>query len=496
MLLKSLLINIDYRSKGNLEQDIDGIASDSRKVEPNFLFIALKGEKFDGHDFVREAFKKGATATIVNYDSKVGNYFSNKVVIKVKDTRDILSKIAENFYHNPNRYLDLVGVTGTNGKTTISYLIEAITKKANYKPSVIGTINYRIGNRQIYAQNTTPDPITIYRYMRELSDMGYDLLIIEASSHGLAQKRLNRLRFKSAIFTNLSEEHLDYHKDIEDYFSAKKILFKQVSKDGFAVINIDDSFGKRLWRELTFDRISYGIEEKADIKAENINMSLLDSRFKVKIFDKEIFINSNLLGIHNIYNILAAVAFAYKYGIKEEIIKEGIESLELIPGRMERVMGSTKLDVFVDYAHTPQALENVLLFISKFKQEKLWLIFGCGGDRFKGKRPIMGRIASRYADYIILTSDNPRNENPSSIIDEIKEGIDKDRKYWCIPNRREAILKAVEEAKHGDFILIAGKGHERYQIIGKNIISFDDREIASNLLIKRTVREMIYAKRD
>ena len=491
MKLREILSGIDFRCANFQDVDIRGITINSNQVLKGYMFIALKGEERDGHDFIYQAIEKGAVALVVNEEFDQLMFHKNIVIIRVSDTREAVHKVARNFYSHPAKFLEIIGVTGTNGKTTTSFLLDKIFTYAGYHSGVIGTVCYRVGNREIPSTNTTPDPLSIQKYMREMVQSGQDVLILESSSHGLLQGRLKGVKFDCGIFTNLGKDHLDYHKDMESYYLAKKILFTELLKEkGTAVINIDDEYGSRLYRELSGQKISYGFSPQADVRALEYKMSFKGINFKVEMMGKKINVFSCLLGVHNIYNLLASLAVARVYGLDFSKVIYAVENFTGVKGRLERVFGSSQVKVFVDYAHTPDALEKVLYTLKELKRGKLWVVFGCGGNRYRDKRPLMGEIASRFADRIIITSDNPRDENPLDIIEDILTGVKNKDKCEVIPARKEAIEKAIEGAEPGDVILIAGKGHERYQIVGNVVIPFDDREVASRALIRRTMREM------
>jgi UDP-N-acetylmuramoyl-L-alanyl-D-glutamate--2,6-diaminopimelate ligase len=491
MKLKEILSGINFQSSNFRNEEIRGIAINSNQVLKDYMFIALKGEEKDGHDFIYQAIEKGAIALVVNETFDQFMFHKNIITIRVPNTKEAVYKIAEKFYGHPAKFLEIIGITGTNGKTTISFLLDKIFTYSGYHSGIIGTICYRIGNREIPSINTTPDPLSLQKYMREMVQSGQDVLILEASSHGLSQGRLNGIRFDCAIFTNLGKDHLDYHKDMENYYQAKKLLFTHLlKKNGSAIINIDDDYGLRLYKEFPGQKISYGFSSRADIRVEEYKMSFKGIHFKAEIMGKKIDIFSSLLGVHNIYNILAAIAVAHVYTLDLSKVLYAIENFTGVRGRLERVFGSSQIRVFVDYAHTPDALEKVLSTLRELKKGNLWIVFGCGGNRYREKRPLMGEIASRLADKVIITSDNPRDENPLEIIEDILSGIKDKEKCEVIPARKEAIEKVIESAQAGDVILIAGKGHERYQIVGNLVIPFDDCEIASRALVKRTMREM------
>ena len=491
MKLREILSGIDFRCANFQDVDIRGITINSNQVLKGYMFIALKGEERDGHDFIYQAIEKGAVALVVNEEFDQLMFHKNIVIIRVSDTREAVHKIARNFYSHPAKFLEIIGITGTNGKTTISFLLDKIFTYAGYHSGVIGTVCYRIGNREIPSTNTTPDPVSLQKYMDEMVQSGQDVLILEASSHGLLQGRLKGVKFDCGVFTNLGKDHLDYHKGMESYYRAKRILFAELLKEkGTAVINIDDEYGSRLYKELSGQKISYGFSPQADVRALEYKMSFKGINFKVEMMGKKMNVFSCLLGIHNIYNLLASLAVAHVYGLDFSKVIYAVENFTGVKGRLERVFGSSQLKVFVDYAHTPDALEKVLYTLKELKRGKLWVVFGCGGNRYRDKRPLMGEIASRFADRIIITSDNPRDENPLDIIEDILTGVKNKDKCEVIPARKEAIEKAIEGAEPGDVILIAGKGHERYQIVGNVVIPFDDREVASRALIRRTMREM------
>lgn len=492
MKLTEILSGINFNSKNFRDLDIKGVSINSNTVQRDFIFVALKGTKQDGHHYIYQAIERGATVIVVE-DKNLEEllFIDSIVIIRTDDTANALQKIATNFYNNPSRYLDIIGVTGTNGKTTITYILEEIFKVSGFSPGLIGTICYKIGNREIPALNTTPDALTIQKYLREMVDLGQDLSLLEASSHGLKQGRLDGLTFDYAIFTNLGYDHLDYHLNMEDYYQSKKILFSKLLKDnGVAVINLDDNYGRRLWQEVTKEKISYGFKSDCNVKVLESEISLHGMYLNIEAFKEKFEFHTPLLGSFNIYNILASLAVALKFGLDKEKIIFAIENISPIKGRLERVFGSSQIKVFVDYAHTPEALEEVLRTLKSIKKGSLWVLFGCGGNRCKEKRPQMGKIASVLADKVIITSDNPRDENPIQIIEEIMAGVEDSKKCLIIPDRKEAIEKAIAWAQPNDVILIAGKGHERHQIVGNLIIPFDDKEIASRVLIDRTRQEM------
>jgi UDP-N-acetylmuramoyl-L-alanyl-D-glutamate--2,6-diaminopimelate ligase len=486
MKLTELLNGIKgYKLIGDPEKDIQAIAYDSRKVQPGTLFVALKGVAMDGHAYIRDAVQRGASAVVLE---DVPNEKMDVPVIRVSDSRRALSLIALQFYGHPFDGVDLIGITGTNGKTTTSFLLESILLKAGKRPGVIGTINYRYSELSRPASVTTPESMDLIGLAREMVDASTTHIIMEVSSHALVQGRTSDCPFRTAVFTNLSRDHLDYHRNMEEYFMAKSLLFRELGRESTAVINMDDSRGQVLAAMTKAKIITYGIRGRWDIRMdkEGIRAELV-----TPIGRREI--RSSLIGEFNIYNILAASSSAVSIGLDLDTIAGGIESLPFVPGRMEVVRNCQDLTVVVDYAHTPDALLKTLLCLKPFVQGRLITVFGCGGDRDRGKRAEMGLIAGRESDVVFITSDNPRSEDPLAIVSEIEQGIRQsamkklesplpagiETGYFTEPNRREAIRRAISIARKRDLVLIAGKGHEDYQIIGRERKHFDDRKEAA-----------------
>ncbi|RKY31941.1 MAG: UDP-N-acetylmuramoyl-L-alanyl-D-glutamate--2,6-diaminopimelate ligase [Candidatus Omnitrophota bacterium] len=484
MKLKKILQSLDsYKALGKINDfEIKGITCDSNKVDEDFLFVAVKGVCLDGHSFIKQAIKRGAKAIIAEKLSINLHGADNIAFIEVRDSRSSLAELAACFYNYPSSKLKIVGVTGTNGKTTITYLLEAILKEAGFNPAVIGTVNYRFNDKIIPSKNTTPGPVELQAMLKQMGEENCDYAVMEVSSHALDQQRIKAINFHSAIFTNLGQEHLDYHKNTEEYFKAKARLFRELMPGSFAVINNDDEYAQKLKEITSAEKIfTYGLKKESDITAGEIKSGINGIQFKLKKFSEEINLSSRLIGNHNLYNILACIAWAIAEKIDFSCIQSVIEEFNYIPGRLEKIDSSSGFSIFVDYAHTPEALSSVLSALRSLAKARIIVVFGCGGERDKSKRPGMGRVATQLADYVIITSDNPRSENPAEIISDIRKGIKK-RNYCIIPNRKEAIVNSLALAKREDIILVAGKGHEDYQVFKDKRIHFDDRQVIRECL--------------
>lgn len=460
--------------------DIHGISYSSKTVQPNDLFAALKGEKVDGFDFIDEALKRGAVAVFSEREKPPG---FPQTWVQVCNARIALALCAANFYAHPSKKLTVVGVTGTKGKTTVTYILEEIFKRAKFQPGVIGTITYRGPGVNASAERTTPEAPDLQRMLSEMVDHGATHCVMEVSSHSLELSRVTGIDFDVSIFTNLSGEHLDYHHSMEQYFEAKKMLFCLPSRKKMAVINSDDPWGKKLLAELK-GGITYGIDSTAMVRAETFTSSRQGLDLTVKYPGGKISVFSPLLGRPNLYNILASIACALTLRVPIHSIKEGIAGLDGVPGRFEKIDNSLGLNIFVDYAHTDDALRNLLETTRELNFKKIILVFGAGGDRDRMKRPRMGEVAGALADWIILTSDNPRTEDPMAIIADIEEGIKKNSagRYEIEPDRKSAIRKALLQAQKEDCVLIAGKGHEDYQVLKDRTIPFKDADVIKNFL--------------
>ncbi len=490
MKLKELLKALkSYEIQGSEDTEIFDIQYDSRAVEKGSLFVAVKGEKADGNVFVPQAIEKGAVAVVTDRskDSGVRIQEYAATIIYVPNAREALAKISTAFFGEPASKLKLVGITGTNGKTTTSFLVESILREAGLNPGVIGTINYRYAGKVLPAPNTTPESLDLQRLLKDMVDRGVKSVVMEVSSHALSQDRVAGLIFDAGVFTNLTQDHLDYHGTMEAYFEAKARLFTDFIDEGrAAVINMDDPKGEELSKRAVGRVMGYGKTGKGrgkeNIFPKDIRLGVDGIKGIFATPSGDVKINSSLMGEFNLYNILAAVGAGVGLGLPVEAIEKGISDLKNVPGRLERVDAGQGFTILVDYAHTPDALERVLATVRELTDKRIITVFGCGGDRDKGKRPIMGRIAAGYSDVVIVTSDNPRTEDPMTIIEDIKAGIilvrGQGSEVRVIPDRREAIIEAIKEANKGDVVLLAGKGHEDYQIIGNEKIYFDDREEA------------------
>lgn len=477
MNLKDLLKGLDYTISNGIEDiDISKVEYDSRKVLKGDLFFCIEGFKVDGHKFAAAAVKNGAAAIVCMQDIEENLPCT---IIKVKDSRKAMSLISANYYENPSHKFKLIGITGTNGKTTSTFMMKSILEEASKKVGLIGTIANYIGDKKMHSERTTPESLELQKLFYEMSSEGIDYCIMEVSSHSLSLDRVFGVEFSEAIFTNLTQDHLDFHKTFENYYEAKLKLFSSAKN---SIINIDDEYGKRVYDDVNNNKITYSIEKAADVKAENINIHSRGACFDLVYKDNSVKVNLNLPGRYNIYNALGSAAACLNEGISLEHIKAGLEKVT-VPGRCEIVTKGNDLgfDVIVDYAHTPDGLENILKTAREFTEGRLISVFGCGGDRDKTKRPIMGRIGSDLSDIAVVTSDNPRTEEPAAIIEDIVKGIEKDN-FIVVLNRAEAIKKAMCLAEKNDVIVIAGKGHEDYQILKDKVIHFDEREIIRDII--------------
>ena len=485
MKLRDLLRDVPVRSvDADLDTDITSVTPDSRLVKPGALFVAIPGTAKDGGEFIPQAMEKGAAAVLAVEQTLLSAPVADKSVCST-DPRAALALMAANFYGRPAEKLSLVGVTGTSGKTTTTRMIESVFDASGEPVGLIGTIEYRAGDEVLTADRTTPDAVVLQEWFAKMAAAGVRNAVMEVSSHALALKRTHGVKFAAAVFTNLSREHFDFHKDFEDYFAAKRILFDQIDRTKqTAVVNIDDEYGRRLANELGATAMTFGRGETADIHPENVEISVNGLRGRVTTPKGVVNLESNLLGLPNLYNWMGAIGASLVVGMPIETIEAGIRNLRSVRGRFERVASEKGPTVIVDYAHKPDALEKLLHAVREIAGErKVWVVFGCGGDRDRGKRPQMGEIAARLADTVIVTSDNPRGEKPEGIIREIVAGAG--APVQQIVNRREAIETAIRSAPQDAVIVIAGKGHETYQVMGDEVNHFDDREEAEIALKKQ-----------
>lgn len=483
----NLFEGIDYKilKNINLDREYNGIEYDSRKIKENFIFIALDGTNVDGHNFIDSAVKNGATCIIVSKEVELKYDVS---YVSVDNLRQKLAYIASNYFSWPQKKLKIIGVTGTNGKTSSTYMVEKLL--SDKKITRIGTIEYKIDDEIIEAINTTPESLDLIKIFDRSLKKNIDYVIMEVSSHSLELGRVETVDFDYAMFSNLSQDHLDYHKSMENYFKAKRKLFLKLKDINNSVINIDDEYGKRLYNEFSEKAdniISYSLSDNgADLNGEFLENSQIKIRYK----GEEYISRYKLLGNFNLYNTLGAIGIVLKLGEKLENIIKNLEKLECAPGRFESIDCGQDYRVIVDYAHTPDALKNVIVAAKNLKNAgRIITIFGCGGDRDRTKRPIMAKISEENSDITILTSDNPRTENPEQIFMEVKQGFNFPEKHIFEPDREEAIKKAINIAEKNDIILITGKGHETYHIIGLKKYHFDDKEISRREIIKRKIRE-------
>jgi UDP-N-acetylmuramoyl-L-alanyl-D-glutamate--2,6-diaminopimelate ligase len=483
MLLSKALERIPGISgAGASEVEIGGIAFDSRSVQKGDLFVAIKGEKSDGTHFIPQAIQRGAAAVAAEVQIKLEQ---DTPRLLVPDAREFLAEIAAAFYGNPSERLNLVAITGTNGKTTTSYLMDSIFRQAGLRACLAGTNGMKIGVKNFPSNHTTPESADLTRFLHGAVTEGCTHGALEVSSHSLSLKRVFGTRFRVAVFMNLTRDHLDFHKDMESYFKAKRLLFSDEDRNRVetAIVNFDDPYGQRLMSGIRCDVLSFGFNEGASIHVLNHQSRVDGTDLILRTPAGEIRYRMQLIGRPNIYNAMAATGAALALGLDADKICSGIESLEGVPGRVERVEAGQPFTLVVDYAHSPDALENLLNTVSQLPHARVITVFGCGGDRDKTKRPIMGAIAVRMSDLVFATSDNPRSEDPLQILKEIEAGLRKGpASYEIVPDRRKAIELAVGNAREGDVVVIAGKGHEDYQILGDRKIHFDDREVARELI--------------
>jgi len=513
LLLQNLIQDLTvFQLHGNVEHEVRAITYHSSRASEGSLFVAIKGTQSDGHDFVQQAIDRGSQIVVVE---KPLDPMPGVTIVEVANTRAALAQLANRFFGFPSHSLTVIGITGTNGKTTTAYLLESILQAFGLRVGVIGTVDIRYPGHVLPAPVTTPESLDLQKLFRQMVDEGVTHVVMEASSHGLDMHRVDGTRFAVALFTNLSQDHLDYHGSMENYFAAKSRLFFQILQTRgetppLAVINCDDLWGIRLCEQIDKPLLRYGMSPHADIRADKVRCDAAGIEALLITPQGELQVHSSMIGRLNLYNLLAATSVAVGLDLPLEAIRIGEQSLSRVPGRLESVPNDLGLQVLVDYAHTPDALEKALESLRELTLGKIICVFGCGGDRDRGKRPLMGEAAAQRADLVVITSDNPRSEVPEAIMADIEAGVRAQglpffsslaqcgsnckRGYTLLADRGEAIHMAIDYACEGDVVYIGGKGHENYQILGNKRIDFDDRIVAAEALEKRRKRELVSSK--
>lgn len=477
MKLAELVKEIKTEGKAALETEVGAIAYDSRNVKPGDVFVCIKGYQTDGHKYVKSACENGAAAIVAS--DKIE---ADVPVLYTPDTRIALALMSKAYFGNPLKNIKLIGVTGTNGKTTVTYLIKAILEAENKKVGLIGTNQNMIGDKIIPAERTTPESFELYKMFAQMAAEGAQYVVMEVSSHALELHRIGGCEFETAIFTNLTQDHLDFHGSMENYFNAKKKLFSMCDS---AVVNTDDAYGKRIAQQCGARMITYAVDCDACVRAKNIKITARGVTYDLLCGTQQYDAQVAIPGKFSVYNSLAAICAAKSLGIDIQKSLDVLKTAHGVKGRAEVVPTDTDYTVIIDYAHTPDGLENIISTVNEFKSARVITLFGCGGDRDRTKRPKMGKTAGSLSDFLIVTSDNPRTEEPSAIIDDIMPGVlESGCEYVRIENRREAIEYALTHAKAGDIIILAGKGHETYQILKEGTIHFDEREVIRDILGK------------
>jgi UDP-N-acetylmuramoyl-L-alanyl-D-glutamate--2,6-diaminopimelate ligase len=484
MTIEELLRDVKVKQiYGTLKEEITGITYDSRLVERGFLFVAVRGFSVNGHDYVKDATTKGAAGVVVEHTEGITK--NNTTVIEVADSREALAMLSSVYYGEPSRYITLIGITGTNGKTSTSYILKSILEAWGRRAALIGTIQYLIGERVLPAPHTTPESLDLQRFFREMVDKNIEYGVLEVSSHALSLKRVEGCSFTVAAFTNFSQDHLDFHGTMQEYFQAKSMIFDYLGKDGWAVLNCDDPLVNTLTERLQCNVVTCGMGNGAMVRAENVIKNAQGGlSFEIHTPDDGFIVQSGLIGKNNMYNILISAGIAYALGIDKDTVIEGIRKVTHIEGRFERVEQGQNFLCIVDYAHTEDALRKMIEEAKEITERHIITVFGCGGDRDRKKRPLMGAAAAALSDFVIVTSDNPRTEEPIKIIEDITRGISRDN-YIVETDRKDAIERAVSKAGAGDTVLIAGKGHEDYQEINGVRYPFSDKSVARDAIKKR-----------
>jgi len=494
MQLKTLLASIPVREIiGPVDRAVESIAYDSRRVQRDGLFVALRGEKSDGHEFIGQAIEKGATVIVAERadDPAVTGRRATRVL--VENARAAMPDLAARFFNYPARKLKMAGVTGTNGKTTTTFLIKHICDKAGTRCGLLGTVRYEIGERVLPAARTTPESLDLQELLAQMRDAGCRAAAMEVSSHALAQERVRDIEWDAAVFTNLTQDHLDYHGTMENYFAAKAKMFEQLAgqerkKKPIAIINLDDRYGQKLIKKIggKVSVITFGTGLKADFRASNYRMEFGGTSYQLDTRGKSYLVRVPLIGRFNVANSLAALAAANALGVGLREAVVGLAKSPQVPGRLEMVPAKRQFQVFVDYAHTPDALLNVIKTLRELEPRRLIVVFGCGGNRDREKRPLMGQVVDQHADHAIITSDNPRKEDPDKIIADVEKGF-RGSHFEKITDRALAISRAIELAQPRDIVLIAGKGHENYQEFADHTVPFEDIQVARRAIENRPV---------
>jgi len=501
VILQELLVPFDVvKTSGDLQSEVVSITEDSRAVRPGSVFVAIQGTQQDGHNFVNQAFAQGATAVVVEegcfQSASAEAAPAVSALIHVNNSRKALGLMASQLYGNPSRHLKMVGVTGTNGKTTVTHLAKSLLEAQGLQVGLLGTVGYVYGKEHRVASHTTPAPVQLQEMLSEMVRAGTDVGVLEVSSHALALDRIAGCEFDIVVFTNLTQDHLDFHQTMENYFQAKLRLLTEYVDGGQksgpkrALVNVDDAWAPLVLQQCRIPVWTYGIHSKADIQAEAIQLSMNGTQFVVRSPLGRMTITSQLVGEHNVSNMLAAIGIGLEMGMTPGHIEQALESVSNVSGRFERIQEGQDFTVVVDYAHTDDALQRLLDAAQTVKQGRIITVFGCGGDRDRGKRSKMGQVAVKNSDLVFVTSDNPRTEDPQAILCDIEKGIEalppeEQCPYQTISDRAEAIQSAIQAATSGDLVLIAGKGHEDYQILGIQKVHFDDREEARKAICQR-----------
>ncbi|WP_017727204.1 UDP-N-acetylmuramoyl-L-alanyl-D-glutamate--2,6-diaminopimelate ligase [Halalkalibacterium ligniniphilum] len=485
MNLKTLIEPlVVYQLSNEGDPLIQSLEMDSRQIREGSLFFCIKGYTVDGHDFAKQAVAHGAVAIVAERDLGL-----EVPTVIVGDPKRVMAQLASRFYGEPSKAFRLIGVTGTNGKTTITHLLEKMMQDAGQQTGLIGTMYTKVKDKTYETKNTTPESLQLQKRFFEMKEAGVDTAVMEVSSHALYDGRVRGCDFDVAIFTNLTPDHLDYHKTMEEYKYAKGLLFAQLGNTyngKIAILNQDDPASLTYDKMTTAQVVTYGLTDRADVYAKDVKIAASKTTFTLVAFQEEIPISLQLIGMFSVYNALAAAAAALVSGVSLQQVKKSLEAVKGVAGRFETVNANQPFTVIVDYAHTPDSLENVLKTVNELAKGKVCVVVGCGGDRDRTKRPVMAKIACQLADYAIFTSDNPRSEDPSQILSDMKKGIEGDN-YVIIEDRKQAIYHAIQEAKEEDVIVIAGKGHETYQILKDRTIDFDDRAVARQAIEERGI---------